>query len=243
MENASKALIMAGEILIALLLLGVWVTLIFIMGRFSANMNDRIASDKVLEFNKHFTDYEGRIDISAEEIASILNFAKTSNDDKDLSINEAGTSEQSVYWVDVEIDGLNAFKDNRIIGESNYSNANKFKSQLNKFIKNNIDKYFYCNVDVSTNATKPRVVSREDLYNPLTNTKGKITINLSDTDIEYSLHGRDRTKLVTKIKFGVIDYGTQTRDGTIKYPSGTDEALKFTLKNDGRNMYTYVYNK
>ena len=107
MENASKALIMAGEILIALLLLGLWVTLTVMMGRFSADMNDRIASDKVAEFNKHFTDYEGRIDISVEEIASIINFAKTSNDNNELSISDAGTSNQSVYWVDVEIDGLN----------------------------------------------------------------------------------------------------------------------------------------
>ena len=129
------------------------------------------------------------------------------------------------------------------MGESNYSNINKFKSQLNQFIKNNIDKYFYCNVDVSNNSRKPRVVDRNDLYDPSTGTKGKITINLSNTDIEYSLNKKDQTKLVTKIKFGVVDYGTPTRDGTIKYPSGTDESQKFTLKNDGRNMYTYVYNK
>lgn len=242
MENASKALIIAGEVFIALIVLGLWVTLVFLMGGFSANINDRVASDKVAEFNRHFTDFEGRIDISAEEIATIINFAKSNNDEKDLSINDAGTREQSVYWVDVEIDGLNAFKDNRIIGQSNYSSMSKFKSQLNKFIKNNNDKYFYCNVDVSNNNTKPRVDGTSNLYNPTTNKKGKIKINLANTDIEYSLNRKDQTKLVTKIKFGVLDYGTATREGTIKYPSNTEEELKFTLKNDGRNMYTYEYN-
>ena len=76
MENASKALIMAGEILIALIVLGLGIGIIVTMGKFSADMNDRIAADTVAEFNNNFTKFEGRIDITAEEIASIINFAK-----------------------------------------------------------------------------------------------------------------------------------------------------------------------
>ena len=62
MENASKALIMAGEILIALIVLGLGIGIIVTMGKFSANMNDRIAADTVAEFNSNFTKFEGRID-------------------------------------------------------------------------------------------------------------------------------------------------------------------------------------
>ena len=122
MENASKALIMAGEILIAILVLALGVSIVMTMGKFSADMNDRIAADTVAEFNNNFTKFEGRIDITAEEIASIINFAKHSNDERGLSIDDVGTVNQSVYWVDIYVKGINIFTD--VIGVDDYKNNN-----------------------------------------------------------------------------------------------------------------------
>lgn len=235
MENASKALIMAGEILIAILVLALGVSIVMIMGRFSANMNERIAADTVAEFNQNFTKYEGRIDITAEEIASVINFAKHSNDERELSIDDIGTSNQSVYWVDVSVVGVFKGTDrvfDGYINKAEYENTSAFKSKLNQFIKAYNTTYFYCNVDVSTTQKKPTIIKL-----PESNKKGIININLTEGDIGYSLNTRDQTKMVTSIQFGITD---------VKYKNGmTDEEKKayaFTVRNDARNMYTYTYN-
>ena len=242
MENASKALIMAGEILIALIVLGLGIGIIVTMGKFSANMNDRIAADTVAEFNSNFTKFEGRIDITAEEIASIINFAKHSNDERGLSIDDCGTANQSVYWVDIYVKGINIFTD--VIGVDDYKNTNAFKSKINRFIRANNETYFYCNVDVST-GNKPEIIEV-----PEGSKKGKINIKLATTDIQYSLNTKDRTKLITSIQFGATDdrYGING-DTIIKFkPSltiGMTEEEKnvyaFKVRNDARKMYTYIY--
>ncbi len=239
MENASKALIMAGEILIAILVLALGVSIVMTMGKFSADMNDRIAADTVAEFNNNFTKFEGRIDITAEEIASIINFAKHSNDERGLSIDDVGTVNQSVYWVDIYVKGINIFTD--VIGVDDYKNNNAFKSKVNQFIRANNETYFYCNVDVST-GNKPEIIEV-----PQGNQKGKINIKLVTTDIEYSLNTKDRTKMVTSIQFGATDdrYGG-AGSTIIKFKNGMTEeekkACAFTVRNDAKKMYTYIYN-
>lgn len=245
MENASKALIMAGEILIAMVIVGLAVVIISKTGSFSANINDRIAADKVAEFNQHFTKYEGRIDITAEEIATIINFAKNSNDKNELSYDDMGTNNQSVYWVDVSINGAFSRTDKVFggyINKTEYENDNAFKSKLNQFIRAFNTTYFYCNVDYSSREKEPAVVKLPD-----GNKKGKIRINLSKDDISYSANTKDKTLLVNKITFGITNIDDRN---WLDWPAGITEEEKqeirqkygFTVRNDARKMYTYTYN-
>ena len=50
MDNASKALILAGEVLIGILILGLIAVVIATFGKFSSNMNERIGQNKILNF-------------------------------------------------------------------------------------------------------------------------------------------------------------------------------------------------
>jgi predicted porin len=75
MENASKALIMAGEIVIAILVIGLIVYINVLFGNFSVSMNSKISESKTAEFNNNFYVYSGRYNITAPEIATIINFA------------------------------------------------------------------------------------------------------------------------------------------------------------------------
>ena len=78
MENASKALIIAGAILIAILLISVAVIIINSTG----SMQDRVgkSSDtmEIQTFNSNFTVYEGE-NVSASQVRALLSLVKSSN--------------------------------------------------------------------------------------------------------------------------------------------------------------------
>ena len=57
MENASKALILAGEILLGIMLLSIGVYVFNLFGDFSQNMSSEIEKSQITEFNEQFLRY------------------------------------------------------------------------------------------------------------------------------------------------------------------------------------------
>lgn len=79
MENASKALIMAGGILIGVMILSIAAYLIVEFGGASSQMYEQMSETDISQFNSQFTKYEGRTDLRAHDIVSIANLAKNNN--------------------------------------------------------------------------------------------------------------------------------------------------------------------
>lgn len=126
MENASKALIIAGEILIGVLILSLASYIIIQFGSFSKNMNEQMSAAEIRSFNVKFTSFSERANISMQEIATIVNFAKQSN-------NKYNAKPGDSYYVDVRIDGVSVLDDS-IIG----------------FLEDNKNtKYYSCNITLS----------------------------------------------------------------------------------------------
>ena len=183
MENASKALLMAAEILIAVLIMSLIVALTVILGNFSRNMNGRIEEDKTSAFNQHFLDVDQRIDITAQEIATLINFSKESNDSHEL---EFDNKSQSPYYVDVLIDGVSFFNDPNQKAEDNektYKDKNLFKQKLNNFIATHNTEYYSTNV-------------RKTKYTPKT---GKM--NFADISVEEYVETTDANSDIKISKF------------------------------------------
>ena len=63
MENASKALIMAGGVLIGVLIISLAVYLFVSFGQTSAEINSENSQKQLSQFNAKFTSYEGRNNI------------------------------------------------------------------------------------------------------------------------------------------------------------------------------------
>ena len=126
MENASKALIIAGEILIGILILSLASYMIIQFGNFSKNMNEQMSATEIRSFNVKFTNFSGRSNISMQEIATIVNFAKQSNNKYNVSPGDA-------YYVDVKIDGSSVLDDS----------VNQFLEENNNTI------YYSCNIVLS----------------------------------------------------------------------------------------------
>lgn len=78
MENASRALLMAGGILLGVLILTLMVTLFISAREMSSGYDDQKQSEAVQKFNVNFTKYIGR-NLTIHDVVTICNFAKENN--------------------------------------------------------------------------------------------------------------------------------------------------------------------
>lgn len=76
MENASKALLLAGGVLIAILILTLGITLYTQLSNQSREYNKTISEVELEKFNSNFDVYIGRKDIKAQEIVTVVNLAQ-----------------------------------------------------------------------------------------------------------------------------------------------------------------------
>ena len=95
MENASKALIMAGGVLIGILILSLAVYLFIDFGGKAAVIHDRITSNQLTQFNAQFNVYAGRDDVTIYQIISLVNLAKENN----KNYEDAGNDYQVEIWL------------------------------------------------------------------------------------------------------------------------------------------------
>ena len=76
MENATKALLIAGTVLIAIILVSIAVYLYSLYSEQSDQYSEIISSVELQKFNSKFDVYLGRENIKAQEIVSVVNLAK-----------------------------------------------------------------------------------------------------------------------------------------------------------------------
>lgn len=78
MENASKALIMAGGVLIAIIIVSVIVLAFQRSGNVSADYSKSISREEISTFNANFTKYLDH-KLTIHQVVTIYNFAKNNN--------------------------------------------------------------------------------------------------------------------------------------------------------------------
>lgn len=152
MENASKALIMAGEVLIGVMILSLASYIILSFGSYSRNVNQQISESQITQFNVRFTNLAYRANISSQDIASIVNYAKQNNERYEARPGDD-------YYTDVFINGTSVIS-----------------NDVNEFLTNNRNStYYYCNL------TNVRIDSINDASNEITitasTTENDITFN------------------------------------------------------------------
>jgi len=130
MENASKALLMAAGVLIALIILSIGVYLYSIFSNNAQEIASQLEEDRLNQFNSQFTSYIGKDDLTIYDIIDIANLAKANNEKYELDsisennyyvsvtgkINgnnsltnlEKGTEENKVEWITKDIQRMDA---------------------------------------------------------------------------------------------------------------------------------------
>ena len=101
MENASKALIIAGGMLIAIMVASLFVYLFTTYGNYAENMYDRINQRQITEANNEYTKYEGAKDNTIYDVITVVNKAKDNNKSLDLQSGDRG-------YISVGINGINS---------------------------------------------------------------------------------------------------------------------------------------
>lgn len=76
MENATKALLIAGGILIAIVILSAGIYLYVLFSNQSEEYSQVVSSVEIQKFNSKFDVYLGRENITAQEIVSVINLAE-----------------------------------------------------------------------------------------------------------------------------------------------------------------------
>ena len=79
MENASKALLISAGVLIAILLLTLFSYLMRQMGDSTSGIYSTLSQHEITEFNQKFLNYEGRDNLSIQDVVTIINLAKDNN--------------------------------------------------------------------------------------------------------------------------------------------------------------------
>lgn len=79
MENASKALIMAGGVLIGVLIISLGVYLFVSFGQTSAEIHSQNSQKQVDQFNAKFTSYENNDKLTIHDLITVTNFAIENN--------------------------------------------------------------------------------------------------------------------------------------------------------------------
>lgn len=113
MENASKALLISGGILIAMLIISIAVFLFANYNELGTSYERNLEASEIQKFNEKFLKFEGRQDITIQEVVSLANFAREYN-------AETGTS------IQVMLQGSNLVDNNQL--------TEKIKSEMNKDI-------------------------------------------------------------------------------------------------------------
>lgn len=136
MENASKALLMAAEILVGVMIISIGVYLFNTMGQYSAETAAEIEENQIRAFNQQFLQYYGTsstdgvtiepIRCTIHQIVGLANLARQINQQNDFSDVEP-ISDNSMY---IQIDLK--------IGSKTYRNLESFtQSELIELVKEN----------------------------------------------------------------------------------------------------------
>ena len=96
MENASKALLMAGGILIGILILALMTTLFITSNQVTTRYAYTKNEEAIQQFNVNFTKYLGQ-DLTIHEVVTICNFAnRESNKVIEVEVTAGGLTSQNI---------------------------------------------------------------------------------------------------------------------------------------------------
>lgn len=80
MENASKALLMAAEVLIAMMIVSLGVYVFYTYSQTSREIHDKKAEQQLVEFNAKYTKYLDQTTLTIYDVRTIANYAKKDNE-------------------------------------------------------------------------------------------------------------------------------------------------------------------
>lgn len=110
MENATKALVMAGVVLVAIMVLTMGVNLVGKLGQTADSYNARLSASEIQKYNSSFEVFIGREDVTAQEIVTLINLTQQSHQGTAVIVDGVNCTSD---WI--EQDKKDKFLENNIL--------------------------------------------------------------------------------------------------------------------------------
>lgn len=154
MENASKALIMAAEILIGIMIISIGVYLFNIIGKYSAETTAKMEETQIEQFNAQFLKFYGTsstegndpepIRCTIHDIVGLANLAKKTNESN--GFYEEQEPSDNLYYIQIALGNeahLENFEQNDLIDLVKKNDVKIIENQMTYKAEK---KYFKCTV-------------------------------------------------------------------------------------------------
>lgn len=233
MENASKALIMAGSVLIALVIIGALVLTFGNLTSYQKTDTESTRSSQIVEYNSQFETYN-RDDVRGSDLYSLLNKVIDYNRRQTTMGTGATDTGQDIRYMPMEItvdfDGKKGElaedeKKNLLIKDNKYT-INEITNTFENDIKNTID-------------TLERVYGQDSLTNLTTN----LTKIFPEKEI-LKKYEQDKETYRNQITVLVKTFNEASRKIKIENPTDLDKVAsqetKKTIREDVYTYYEYV---
>lgn len=112
MENASKAILIAGGVLLMIMALSLAMFIFRNIGNSTSKYYEQLEQSDIDEFNQKFTKYEEKDDLTIQDVVSIVNLAKDNNQTGKMPV------EVKVTLGENELQNKNANDLNRLLAEN-----------------------------------------------------------------------------------------------------------------------------
>lgn len=126
MENASKALVMAGSVLLAIMMISLAIYLFSNFGGVTSQIEQGVEESQISQFNSQFTTNVGKNNVTIYDIVSMANLATQNN-------KQYGFSKQTAtgnnYYIAVTLQGKGQIEFGAETQDENYIN-NFYHEQL-----------------------------------------------------------------------------------------------------------------
>lgn len=137
MENASKALLMAGGVLIGILVLSLIAYLFIYFGSQSQDFRDTMNQKQLTKYNAQYIIYDGRSNLTIYDVVTAINIA-FENNVKHMYDSNYNTE----YFVSVKVDNIEKANPNPADDDT----VKKHTNAINELIQENRDNKYTCNV-------------------------------------------------------------------------------------------------
>jgi hypothetical protein len=101
MENATKALIIAAGMLIAIMIISLGLYLFASMSTYTSSAEQKISEDQIMQYNQVFLKYHGRNDLTVHDIVTIANYAKQCNEENGYYDDNGQNHDETQYYISV----------------------------------------------------------------------------------------------------------------------------------------------
>ena len=142
MFNSSKALLMAGGVLIGILVLSLITYLFIYFGNQSQDFRDTMNQKQLTQYNAQYIIYDGRNNLTIYDVVTVINVA-FENNVKHMNDSNYNTE----YFVSVKVDNIEKAKPNPADDDT----VKKHTNVINELIQENRDNKYICNVGFYAN--------------------------------------------------------------------------------------------